>query len=179
MDVGGSGPQVTVAHLGSEDRSSFDAFYRREYRPLLRLAWSLTGRRDLGEELVQEVMMTVHRKWATVGGYERPGGFARRVLVNDATSAARRRASERRAVERLGPPDEVLAPQPPPDDEFWGAIRALPQRQAQAVALHYLDDRPIAEIADVLGVAANTVRVHLHRGRLALAESLRFEEENR
>lgn len=179
MSVGGSEAPATVTHLHIEDRSSFDAFYRREYRPLLRLAWSLTGRRDLGEELVQEVMVTVHRKWGTVGDYDRPGGFARRVLLNDATSAARRRDAERRAVERLGAPDDVAAPESPPDDEFWDAIRALPERQAQTVALHYLEDRPVAEIADVLDISVNTVKVHLHRGRLALAESLRIEEDNR
>lgn len=168
------GPTVRPAsevHL--TDLSSFDDFYRREYRPLLRLAWTLTGRRDLGEELVQDAMVTVHRRWAKVCGYDRPGAFARRVLLNDATSAARRRAAEKRAVDRLPATGTTDPPELPPDDNFWSALRSLPRRQAQAVALHYLEDRSIAEIADVLDISPNTVKVHLHRGRLALAESLR------
>ncbi len=161
--------------------TTFDAFYRDEYRPLLKLAWSLAGRRDLGEELVQEAMVTVHQRWDTVRSYDKPGAYARRVLLNAATSAARRRAAEKRAVERLeartGP--VRLAPEPPPDESFWAALRALPERQAQAVALHYIEDRSIDSIAEILDIAPNTVKVHLHRGRLALAETLRPEEEER
>lgn len=161
--------------------TSFDEFYRSEYRPLLRLAWSLTGRKDLGEELVQESMVTVHARWPSVGDYDRPGAYARRVLLNAATSAARRRAAEKRAVDRLRARSSPvqLAPEPPPDESFWAALRALPERQAQAVALHYIEDRSIDDIAEILDIAPNTVKVHLHRGRLALADSLRPEEDER
>lgn len=159
---------------------SFDDFYRCEYRPLLRLAWSLTGRRDLGEELVQDAMLTVHGRWDTVGRYESPGGFARRVLLNAATSAGRRRGAEQRAVGRLRAMTPASTPpSPPPADDFWAALRALPERQAQAVALHYLEDRSVADIAEVLGIAENTVKVHLHRGRQALAETMDDPEEGR
>lgn len=157
---------------------AFEDFYRAEYRALLRIAWSLTGRKDLAEELVQEAMLTVHGKWDTVGSYDRPGAFARRVVLNAATSSARRRAAEKRAVRRLRaqPGGVHLAPEPPPDDEFWSALRSLPERQCQTVALHYLEDRSIDEIAEALDIAPNTVKVHLHRGRLALAESLQPDQ---
>jgi hypothetical protein len=41
-------------------------------------------------------------------------------------------------------------------EEFWSEVRALPRRQAQVVALHYLQDRPVAEIAEILVVAFAT-----------------------
>ena len=47
------------------------------------------------------------------------------------------------------------------------------------MALHYLEDRPVADIAEVLGIAENTVKVHLHRGRQALAATLDDPEEGR
>jgi RNA polymerase sigma-70 factor (sigma-E family) len=158
---------------------SFDAFYRAQYRPLLTLAWSLTGRRDLAEELVQDALLTVHRRWSRVRTYDQPGSFARRVLLNDATSAARRRAAEGRALDRLEPPRDAVDGDALRDPELWSALRRLPERQAQAVTLHYVEDRSVAEIADILGIAANTVKVHLHRGRLALAAALRPEEGDR
>lgn len=154
----------------------FDAFYREEYRPLLKLAWSLTGRRDLGEELVQEVMVRCHQRWDRLSGYDRPGGFARRILLNEATSTARRRDAERRANERVSARPEPATPALP-DPEFWAALRDLPERQSQAVALHYLEDRSVAEIAGILDIAENTVKVHLHRGRLALVALLDEEDE--
>ena len=58
------------------------------------------------------------------------------------------------------------------DDDFWAAVRGLPRRQAQCVALRYLEDRSVREIAGVLEIAEATVRVHLHAGRRALAERL-------
>jgi len=169
-------PEPPGLRLATGDVASFDEFYRREHGPLLRLAWTLTGRRDLGEELVQETMLIVHRRWAVVGGYESPGAFARRVLLNDATSTARRRSAERAALHLVESMALPRPEEPPPDDELWRAVRILPKRQAQTVALHYLEDRPVAEIATVLGIAESTVKVHLHRGRLALAHSFRPED---
>lgn len=159
--------------------TGFDDFYRAEYRPLLRLAWAMTGRRDLGEDLVQEAMAKVHQRWEKVRRYDRPGAYARRILLNDGTSARRRRQTERRATERLGRPRLVVAPGPPPDEALWSAVRALPNRQAQVVTLHYVDDLSTAEIAQALGIAGSTVKVHLHRARLSLAETLSDLEDDR
>jgi DNA-directed RNA polymerase specialized sigma24 family protein len=50
--------------------------------------------------------------------------------------------------------------------------RVLPTRQAQAVALHYIDGHPVAEIAQILGVGSSTVKIHLQRGRAAIGRSL-------
>ncbi len=66
------------------------------------------------------------------------------------------------------PPVEL----PPDDEAFWAAVRRLPERQAQVVALHYLEDRSVADIAAVLEISPDTVKVHLHRGRKALASAL-------
>jgi RNA polymerase sigma-70 factor (ECF subfamily) len=63
------------------------------------------------------------------------------------------------------------------DPEFWVAIRTLPPRQAQVVALHYLEDRSVAEIAEILAVTHGTVKRHLHDGRRSLARRLSLEEE--
>ena len=68
-------------------------------------------------------------------------------------------------------PDELGADDAP----FWAAVRSLPRRQAHAVALHYLDDLAVAAVAKVLGLSEGAVKVHLHRGRQALAVRLGSE----
>ncbi len=44
------------------------------------------------------------------------------------------------------------------------------------MALFYLEDRPVAEIADILGCAVNTAKAHLYQGRATLARCLDREE---
>ena len=51
-------------------------------------------------------------------------------------------------------------------------MRGLPQRQAQAAALRYVYDMPVAEIAATLGITEGTIKQHLSRARQALAASL-------
>ena len=54
-------------------------------------------------------------------------------------------------------------------EEFWTAVRNLPHRQAQAAALRFVYDMPLAEIATTLGTSEGTVKQHLSRARLPVA----------
>ena len=56
--------------------------------------------------------------------------------------------------------------------EVWAAVRALPRRQAQAVALRYLDDLPLKGIGEILGCSPGTVKTHLARARKRLGDVL-------
>lgn len=151
---------------------TFDDFYRRELRAVTGLALALTGSRTAAEELAQEAFVATYRRWDTVQAYDDPGAWVRRVLVNRCRSWGRRQAAELRALARLRNRREPLLPLHAEDDEFWAAVRALPARQAQVVALHYLEDMPVAQISMTLGISAGSVKTHLHRGRKAVAAAL-------
>jgi RNA polymerase sigma-70 factor (ECF subfamily) len=155
----------------------FTSFFRREVRPLVALAAAIAGP-ERAEEIVQEAMLRAHREWDRVARYDKPGAWVRRVTINLATSSQRRRSAERRALQRIGVRPHLDAP-PPEVGEFWSLVRRLPDRQAAAVALHYLEDRSIAEIAEVLGCAEGTAKAHLHHARQTLAEHLRTQEPDR
>jgi DNA-directed RNA polymerase specialized sigma24 family protein len=77
----------------------------------------------------------------------------------------------------VGGERETSAGLEPADHEFWTEVRRLPTRQAQALVLHYVEDMPVAEIAEVMGCATSTAKVHLHRGRRALAERLGLDDD--
>lgn len=154
----------------------FADFYRRQFRPLVTLAYALSGSRAGAEDLAQEALMAAHRHWERIGLYERPDAWVRRVLANLVVSAFRRRRSEVKALARVAAQrQEVLPPMEPEDAGFWRAVRSLPAQQAQAVTLFYLEDRPVAEIAEILDCAPSTARVHLFKGRKALAARLGLE----
>ena len=56
-------------------------------------------------------------------------------------------------------------------------MSSLPRRQAQCIALRYVYGLDVADIADTLGISDGSAKVHLHRGRHALAEQLGIEQE--
>ena len=171
-------PRVDSVGQGLEPPGGFEGFFLREYRGVVELAYALSGNRAGAEDIAQEAFLRAHRDWHRVGGYQYPGAWVRRVAVNLATSAVRRRLIEARALARLWARQEpALAELPASGTDFWRAVRSLPRRQAQAVALHYLEDLPVAEIARVLGCAEGTVKAHLHHGREALGRRLALFEE--
>jgi RNA polymerase sigma-70 factor (ECF subfamily) len=157
---------------------SFDLFYQEEYSGLVQLAFVLSGSRYGAEDIAQDALVAAWKKWRDL---EQPLAWTRRVVANLAVSAIRRRIAEGRAVVRLAlGRGEPIAELPEPDLEFWAAVRALPTRQRQMLALYYLGDCSVGEIALTLGCAEGTVRATLHKGRLALAKRLRLslEEES-
>lgn len=157
---------------------SFEEFYRREYPNMLKLAYALSGNRWAAEEIAQDGFVAAHRKWSKISGYERPGAWLRRVVSNLAVSFARRRLVEAKALVKLAAlRHDPLPPLPEPDEEVWKAVRSLPKQQAQAVALHYILDIPLSEIATTLECAESTVKAHLFRARNTLAERLGSIEE--
>jgi RNA polymerase sigma-70 factor (ECF subfamily) len=162
--------QMTAAERGSG--LCFEDFYRRELPGLIILARGLCGP-TLAEEVAQEAMLVAYRRWRQIGDLHYPEAWTRRVCANLAVSQVRRRAIEVRALLRLsgrrvsGEPE-----QPVVEDDFWREVRLLPRRQAQAVALRYVYDLSVADIALTLNCSEGTVKVHLTRGRGVLAKRL-------
>ena len=169
---------VTLAPAaGRRERAGFDEFYLAEVTRLVALARSLAGA-AVAEDIAQEAMLVAFRRWHEVGDLQRPDLWVRRTCANMAVSQFRRRVAELRATTRLAGRRDAPAPDPMSDraEEFWAAVRALPQRQAQAAALRFVYDMPIAEIAEALSCSPGAVKQHLSRARHALALSLGVQE---
>jgi RNA polymerase sigma-70 factor (ECF subfamily) len=177
---------LSRGHLAKKDaanevvvfaRRTFEDFYRREYRPVVALAYALSGSRVGAEDLAQDAFIAAHKRWEQIVEYDKPEAWVRRVVANLAVSAFRKRLAETKALARMGyQRDEWLPEMAPDDGKFWKMVRGLPAKQAQAVTLFYLEDRPVNEIAAILECSPATAKVHLHRGRNSLAEVLSNEE---
>jgi RNA polymerase sigma-70 factor (ECF subfamily) len=152
--------------------ASYAAFYRREFPAMVALAYAVSGSRLGAEDLAQEALLRAYRDWERISAYDKPGAWVRRVTINLATSALRRRSVEARALLRMGG-GAVPLPDPEVEDiAMWAALKKLPAKQRAAVALFYLEDRSTAEIATALDCSEATARVHLHRGRQALRKGM-------
>jgi RNA polymerase sigma-70 factor (ECF subfamily) len=155
--------------------TDFDRFYRDHHQAVVGLAVSLSGNRWAAEELAQDAFVSAYQQWDRIGGYDNPGAWVRRVVANRSVSRVRRLSSEAKALVRLAAQRvHTVPPLARDDEEFWREVRRLPRQQAQVVALHYLEDLPVADIATILGVADGTVKSSLHRGRKNLADRLRL-----
>jgi RNA polymerase sigma-70 factor, ECF subfamily len=152
---------------------SFESFFRANHPRVVALVTALCGR-SAAEDVAQEAFVRAHRNWGVVADYDRPDAWVRRVAINIAVSTGRRRSTEARAIGRLAARRhiDVVEPAPVRDDELWRAVRSLPRRQAAAVALRYVEDLSITDIADALGCAEGTAKALLHQGRTALAARL-------
>lgn len=153
---------------------SFDEFWRRDHRAVLGLAAALCGDWSAAEDLTQDAFLSAQRSWDRIVS---PSAWVRRVVVNRAVSRRRRLAREAAALVRLAGRTEpvVLGEEP---DGFWDAVRGLPARQAKVVVLYYLEDRPVADIAVLLGLAAGTVKATLSAARRNLARQLNTDEDH-
>jgi len=152
--------------------ATFETFFRREYKPMVALAAAVAGSAELAEDIAQEAMVRARRHWDRVSAYDKPGTWVRRVTINLALSSRRKVALEAKARLAWWEPREPSEQPQGLDPELVAALRTLSPQQRAAVALHYLEDRSTPEIADLLGCSESTARVHLHRGRQALAHEL-------
>jgi RNA polymerase sigma factor (sigma-70 family) len=153
-----------------ETRSEFDAFYRAELPRLVALARALCGA-ALADDVAQEAMLAAYRKWHRVRDLQHPAGWVRRTCANLAVSQYRRRMIEVRALIRLASRPDA-APLDERHEEFWEAVHRLAPRQAQSVALRYVYELEISEIAETLEISEGSVKQHLSRARARLAHEL-------
>lgn len=152
---------------------SFELLYQRDYAAVVGLVYGMTGSRWVAEDLAQEAFLRAHRDWPRVESMDSPGGWVRRVALNLARSRWRRLRIDTMARLRADSEAQSAHIDPDPQSEaFWDEVRRLPPRQAQAIALHYVEDLSVSEIADVLGVADGTVKALLHQGRERLQRQL-------
>jgi RNA polymerase sigma-70 factor (sigma-E family) len=154
---------------------TFEEFARARLPAVLAFATVLAGQRATAEDLAQEVLIRVHARWDTIGQLDRPELYVRKMILNEFLSWRRRSW-------RLIPSGGTeLARDAVPDhadgyaehQALLAEIAKLPRRQRAVLVLRYFEDRPDAEIAELLGCAPGSVRAYASRGLTALRVELR------
>lgn len=151
---------------------TFASMFVTEYPKMVALAAGVAGERTYAEDIAQEAMSRLHDHWDRIRTYDKPDAWLRRVTVNLALSQRRKRANELKALLRLDRPQPQLPEMDEPDRELWRHVAELPKMQRAVIALQYLEDLKPAEIAEILEVEPATVRVHQHRARQRLLQTL-------
>jgi RNA polymerase sigma-70 factor (sigma-E family) len=161
--------------------ADFDEFVADHVGDLLRTAYLIAWDEVEAEDLVQETLFKVARRWPRVRSMDQPSAYARRILINLATDGARTRA--RRRVELSPPPDGPAERFADPladldtHAELVDALGQLPQRQRAVLVLRYFHDLTEVQAAEVLGCSQGTIKSSASRGLARLREVLELSPQ--
>jgi RNA polymerase sigma-70 factor (sigma-E family) len=171
---------VPVSHPVTTTNDVLARLHQEHYRPLVRLAYLLLGNRAVAEEVVQDAFVKLQLKWGGLRHPEKAPAYLRSAVLNGARSMLRhRKVVDRHDARRTADPPwvdpETEAVAALEHDRIVAAMRRLPDRQREALALRYYLDLSEADMAKIMGVAPGSVKTHVHRGLASLARLL--EEE--
>ena len=153
------------------DSSYVREVYEASYRRLVAQAYAVAGDRVEAEDAVQEAFARAVAAGQRFRNVDNPEAWLRTVALNVLRRRWRRAQMFRVLSPRLATPSDV----PGISEDHLAvvqALRAVPFQQRETLALFYLGDLSVREIASTLGIADGTVKSRLARGRTALAELL-------
>jgi RNA polymerase sigma-70 factor (sigma-E family) len=142
--------------------------YEASYRRLVAQAYAVAGDRVEAEDAVQEAFARAVAAGDRFRRIDNPEAWLRTVALNVLRRRWRRASLFRALTPRLATPADV----PGISEDHVAVVqglRSLPFQQRETLALFYLGDLSVQEIAATLGVADGTVKSRLTRGRAALA----------
>jgi RNA polymerase sigma-70 factor (sigma-E family) len=163
-------------------RAEFEQFVADSGDALLRTAYLVVWDLPEAEDLVQECLLTVARRWPRVRSMDHPPAYARRVLINLALDGAGRRSRRRAELERPADSPELAAAAGQEStaeigvidlrSELVQALGTLPPRQRAVLVLRYFEDLSEAQTAAALGCSVGTVKSSASRGLTRLQSAI-------
>lgn len=161
----------------SRRRGRLEELYLRHAPGALRLAYLLTGNREVAEDLVHDAFVKVTRRLTHLRQPAAFGAYFRKALINLVNSHYRRRRLEQAFLRREArqPHYESRQPDIGTRDEFRRMLLRLPPRQRSALVLRFYEDLSVRETAVLLGCRPGTVKALVAQGIGTLREVLENE----
>lgn len=157
---------------------TFDEFTTARLPALALFAAMICVDRWLAEDVVQEVLVRVHGRWAEIDRLAHPDAYVRRMIVNEYLSWRRKWA---RVVPTETMPEVAVGGEPIDQlsdrAQLAAEIVRLPRRQRVVVVLRFYGGLSDTEIASDLGCGEGTVRSHLSRALATLRVQLDVPSE--
>ena len=137
--------------------------FGEHYRSLVRMAALLVGDVATAEAVVQDSFVAMHGAWRRLRDSEKALPYLRQCLVNRSRSALRHKIVIRRNTPKPEPgmPSAEREAPPLPEHAVAGALRALPQRQREALVLTFYGGLTEAQAASAMGINPSMVKNHM------------------
>ncbi len=152
--------------------------YAVAWAPMVRLATLLLGDQSRAEDIVQDAIIALHRRFGELDDPAGATAYLRRSVVNGVRSAQRHQGVANRhlraeagdpTVQRNAPAADETALRASDREQLLAALDTLPNRQREVLTLRYWGELTEAEIGDALGISPGSVKTHAHRALNALA----------
>lgn len=140
--------------------TGFESFYRQSKDSCYRAVVASLGDVEAASEALDEAMVRACGRWDGLSSHPNPEAWVVRTAINAHRSWWRK---ARRRVFSSSQGDRSFVDPEPFDEGLLVALRRLPQRQREVVALRVLLDLDTDTTASQLGIAPGTVTTHLHR----------------
>jgi RNA polymerase sigma-70 factor (ECF subfamily) len=157
------------------ERAAFDDLIQRWAMPLRRYVGRVVGNADAADELMQDIWL---RLIQGIGRLKDPARL-RAWLFGIAHRRVMDFLRERYAASSIVDVDtDTLVDEEPNFDreleagELERGLQGLPPVEREVLSLFYLDELPLAEVAQVLGLPSGTVKSRLFRARNLLRQQL-------
>lgn len=154
------------------DRKAHALLFKRWNPRLIAHAWRLLGDRELAGDAVQEAWVEIVRGLTRLADTNAFAAWAYRITSRRCAKLIGRVVRERRTSEALRSDEDQVAAPEPDSLRLRQAIDTLPPEQRGAIALFYLEDMSVAEVAVALAVPAGTVKTRLMHARHKLRAAL-------
>lgn len=144
---------------------SLETLFRAHYPRLVRALAVVSGSQETAADAVQEAFVKAHLHWRRVQHYDDPVGWIRRVAINKLRDEHRRSGRKERALEKLQADARPEAIDWSTGTDAASLLAELPRQQRLAMALFYVDNLSVVEVAATLKLSEGAVKFHLHQGR--------------
>ena len=134
------------------------------------LALSFTRQRQDAEDVMQTVFLKLWKHPVAFSDETHMDKWLTRVTVNESRSLLRARARDPISYDELEALGAVA--EQPEERELITAVMQLPESLRAVIHLHYYEDLPVKEIADLLKISQAAVKMRLVRGRNLLKSAL-------
>jgi len=176
--------EYLAAAARAGDRKAFAALAERWQPKMLAHAFRLLGDREAARDVVQDAWADMARGLPRLDDTRAFPAWAYRIVTRRTADAIRKRQRDRKlgaayAAERASDVQSAdPIDTPGVSASLLEAMAALPREQRAAIALFYLEDFSVAEVAAALGVPAGTVKTRLMHARRKLREALEGGESH-
>jgi RNA polymerase sigma-70 factor, ECF subfamily len=188
-DAARSTDDALVRRARTGDAAAFGVLVDTRIDRCYRLAWSILSNDADAADATQDALVSAWRQLPRLRDTSAFDGWLNRIVANAALMARRHRVRLREVtVQPAYPGDEIAQPEPPQDlhartqmdemvdnDAIGRAFDRLRPQDRMILALHHVEERPVAEIARSLGIPVGTAKWRLHAARNALERAMEAE----